>query len=327
MLGHVQFDQRDYAAARALFEESLSAYRQMADIPGSLPLVADLGLVAYHQGDYAAAGAVFEESLVLFRRHGLKDRVAGVLNLQGDLARLADDDTRATALYEQSLALWRELRGTPGIASALHKRGQVKRSTNDIAGARSDLVESLALQRELGNAQGIAECLTALAGTFVAAGRAERATRILAAGVAQLEAIGVPLAPADHAALTRDLAATRKRLGVPAWERACAAGRALSAEDAVALALLDDPTTSVASPAADPRHREQVSTRLSHREREVTALVARGLSNREIAAALNIAEKTVANHVDHIMTKLGLRSRTRIAVWAVEHGLDRTSAE
>ena len=84
---------------------------------------------------------------------------------------------------------------------------------------------------------------------------------------------------------------------------------------------------TVATPAADPRHREPVSTRLSHREREVTALVARGLSNREIAAALNIAEKTVANHVDHIMTKLELRSRTRIAVWAVEHGLDRTSAE
>jgi DNA-binding NarL/FixJ family response regulator len=35
----------------------------------------------------------------------------------------------------------------------------------------------------------------------------------------------------------------------------------------------------------------------------------------------------VANHVDHIMTKLDLRTRTRIAVWAVEHGLDRPSAE
>ena len=330
VLGHVRFDQRDYTAARALFEESLNAYRQAADIPGSLPLVADLGLVAYHQGDYAAAAAVFEESLVLLRRHGLKDRIAGVLNLQGDLARLADDDTRATELYEQSLALWRELRGTPGIASALHKRGQVKRSTNDIAGARSDLLESLALQRELGNAQGIAECLTALAGTVAATGRPERATQILAAGMAQLEAIGVPLAPADHAALTRDLAATREQLGIPAWERACATGRALSTEDAVALALLDDPTTvaaTVATSAVDPRHRESVSTRLSRREREVTALVARGLSNREIAAALNIAEKTVANHVDHIMTKLDLRTRTRIAVWAVEHGLDRPSAE
>jgi DNA-binding NarL/FixJ family response regulator len=55
----------------------------------------------------------------------------------------------------------------------------------------------------------------------------------------------------------------------------------------------------------------------------VTALIARGLSNREISAALVIAEKTVGNHVDHIMTKLGLRSRTRVAVWAIEHGLGR----
>jgi DNA-binding NarL/FixJ family response regulator len=51
------------------------------------------------------------------------------------------------------------------------------------------------------------------------------------------------------------------------------------------------------------------------------ALIARGLSNREIAAALTITEKTAANHVDHILTKLDLHSRTQIAVWAVQHDL------
>jgi non-specific serine/threonine protein kinase len=66
---------------------------------------------------------------------------------------------------------------------------------------------------------------------------------------------------------------------------------------------------------------------LSPREREVTALIARGLSNREISATLVIAEKTVANHVEHIMTKLGLRSRTRIAVWAIQHGLGRGTVD
>ena len=53
----------------------------------------------------------------------------------------------------------------------------------------------------------------------------------------------------------------------------------------------------------------------------MTALIARGLSNREISAALVITEKTVGSHVEHIMTKLGLRSRTRVAVWALEHGM------
>ena len=50
------------------------------------------------------------------------------------------------------------------------------------------------------------------------------------------------------------------------------------------------------------------------------ALIARGLSNREIAAALTISERTAANHVEHIMTKLDLRSRARVAVWAVRQG-------
>jgi non-specific serine/threonine protein kinase len=50
-------------------------------------------------------------------------------------------------------------------------------------------------------------------------------------------------------------------------------------------------------------------------------LVAGGLSSREIAAALSIAERTAENHVEHILNKLGFRSRVQIATWAVEHEL------
>jgi DNA-binding CsgD family transcriptional regulator/pimeloyl-ACP methyl ester carboxylesterase len=65
---------------------------------------------------------------------------------------------------------------------------------------------------------------------------------------------------------------------------------------------------------------------LSPREREVVALVARGLTNREIAHELVLAEKTVENHVGRILVKLDLRSRTQLAAYAVEHGLaDKTA--
>ena len=60
---------------------------------------------------------------------------------------------------------------------------------------------------------------------------------------------------------------------------------------------------------------------LSAREREVLALVAAGRSNREIADALVISEKTVSSHVSHILTKLGVPSRTAAASYAHEHGL------
>jgi DNA-binding CsgD family transcriptional regulator len=59
---------------------------------------------------------------------------------------------------------------------------------------------------------------------------------------------------------------------------------------------------------------------LSRREREVAALVARGLTNREIAAKLEITERTAGAHVEHILGKLGFSSRTQVAVWAAEHG-------
>jgi DNA-binding NarL/FixJ family response regulator len=50
-------------------------------------------------------------------------------------------------------------------------------------------------------------------------------------------------------------------------------------------------------------------------------LIARGLTNREIAEALSISERTAGNHVHNILNKLGLDSRAQVAVWAVTHGL------
>ena len=54
---------------------------------------------------------------------------------------------------------------------------------------------------------------------------------------------------------------------------------------------------------------------LTAREREVAALVGRGRSNRDIAAALVVSERTAANHVQHILTKLGFSNRAQIAAW------------
>ena len=60
---------------------------------------------------------------------------------------------------------------------------------------------------------------------------------------------------------------------------------------------------------------------LSRRELEVVTLVARGKTNRQIAAELVISEKTVARHMSNIFTKLGLSSRSAATAYAYEHGL------
>jgi DNA-binding NarL/FixJ family response regulator len=71
-------------------------------------------------------------------------------------------------------------------------------------------------------------------------------------------------------------------------------------------------------PDADPLGR------LTARERDVLAAVARGLSNRAIADELRITERTARTHVSNILAKLGLASRTQAALLAVQHGLDQS---
>jgi DNA-binding NarL/FixJ family response regulator len=60
---------------------------------------------------------------------------------------------------------------------------------------------------------------------------------------------------------------------------------------------------------------------LTGRERDVAALVGRGRSNREIATALSIGERTVQTHLSNVLKKLRLSSRTQLALWAVREGL------
>ena len=60
---------------------------------------------------------------------------------------------------------------------------------------------------------------------------------------------------------------------------------------------------------------------LTDREREVLALIARGRANKRIALELGISEKTVKNHVGHVLAKLGVTDRTQAAVLAVQAGL------
>jgi len=60
---------------------------------------------------------------------------------------------------------------------------------------------------------------------------------------------------------------------------------------------------------------------LTEREREVLEMIARGMTNHEIAEEMVISEKTVKTHVSNLLDKLGLEDRTRAAIWALKHGL------
>jgi DNA-binding NarL/FixJ family response regulator len=91
--------------------------------------------------------------------------------------------------------------------------------------------------------------------------------------------------------------------------RSVHAGHLLLEPEAAGLLLADPPSRSAGEPT------------LTARERDVLVLIADGRSNREIAHALTLAEKTVKTHVSSILLKLGLADRTQAALYAVRAGI------
>jgi DNA-binding NarL/FixJ family response regulator len=108
--------------------------------------------------------------------------------------------------------------------------------------------------------------------------------------------------------------------------RVIAAGNAI-VDPAVTRRLLDHFTREQPAaskvPAPDTAWRDRLAG-LTCREREVLTLVARGLSNTEIAVELVVTETTVKTHVHHLLTKLGARDRVQLVIFAYDSGLARS---
>ena len=119
------------------------------------------------------------------------------------------------------------------------------------------------------------------------------------------------------------VAAARTSLGEEAFASAEAAGRALSLTAIVdeLLAALEDEEGVIATWTQGAGLTRQPGGPLSPREREVLALLAEGLSNKAIAAALFVSPNTVTTHVASLLTKLGADNRAQLAIIAAQRGL------
>jgi predicted ATPase/DNA-binding NarL/FixJ family response regulator len=273
-------------------------------------------------GHVARAGGEWDTSADWHRRAGAGFRAGG--NTQGmawarhDLGLLARDRAdlgRAAQLLRASLRDFRELDYPWAVAWSAWGLGTTLSAQGRLEEARRLLAEALRIYTQVNDPRGVAQCLEALA--YVASEQAhyETAARLIGAGAALRMRVAARPPDTEQARNSAVERVLTRALGPGDADRLIHAGRTMPAQQATDLAM------AVAWGAApgDPDRPKQVP--LTRRERQVTALVASGRTNRQIGRVLGISEKTAEVHLHHVMAKLNVRSRAEVAAWAVTHHL------
>jgi tetratricopeptide (TPR) repeat protein len=243
-LGVITTMQGDYAAARALYEESLAIRRETgydrSDKASMANLLHNLAELAELQDDYPSARTLYEESLALRREIGSKEGISHALRELGMIVYWLGDHEGGRALLEESLAIGREIGDKLGITGVLDHLGAIACEEGDYAEARSLFQESLNIRREIGAKVVIASSLTRLGHLAATVGESRRGAILLGAAGAVREAVNrVPGARARK--IYEDgLASAEAQLGQEAFTEAWEEGHAMSLEEAVAYAIVEE---------------------------------------------------------------------------------------
>lgn len=306
--GYLALGQSDVEAAAPLLQESVDLATTTGDQESAAFATQYLGLCRLFVGDLIGAAERFEQALEMQRRIG-QPAAAFTLSDLAFTVMLGADTGRAVRLYEKALAMT-ERGGDPWTRShCLWGLGMAAWLEGDEARAEQAEKEALRLVGEIDERTGIALCLEALAWISASRRDLERTARLRGAALSVWESIPRRLPRPLHEHATRCEQIARGALGAERFTRLVEEGRRLDRAAAVALGLEKEQSRRTARP-------ERGRAVLSRREIEVAELVAKGMTDREIAAELVIAQRTAESHVQHILTKLGFRSRSQIAAWA-----------
>lgn len=346
----------DVAQARSLLADLLdrSPERGVARVYALRSAAA----LAMWQGDAEAAVQASEAALILARELGDLEVLAYALTVAAVTHEVRGEIDAAIEMYTEAS---RHLRGSgnrPLVTQIRTNLGWLGVERGDFIAARDLLVESVVTSRVEGdlllNASGLnglawahlglhdqqkandsfkdaltiarnfrdyPELISGLNGLVCAAGASGNDARALrlAAGAGRLSGETlIKSEPWPELQAEESLRQSRSRLGTRKSEAAWKEGWSMSLDRLMDYALGESETET----------RDDTGP-LSRRERDVAKLVAEGMTNRQIGERLFISSRTVDGHVERIRSKLGVRSRTEVATWAVEHGLssDRTASE
>jgi tetratricopeptide (TPR) repeat protein len=229
--------QGDYASARTLLEDALSAYRDAGHRKGIGRTLSSLGAVAVDDGALERARELHEEGIDLLREVGDADELAGALDNLADLALNTGDFARAAEVSKEAIALYRRGDSEGALTVALFNSALAVMHEGRTEDARPLFVESLAGSRAVGDVEGTIYCLEALAALASLRGGTEQVAHVLGATEVLAREHGVTLTPFERDLHARTVARLAEGLGGEQLADAWAAGTRRDLDAAVQLAL------------------------------------------------------------------------------------------
>ena len=282
-------------------------------------MLLQMGAELVSMARYEEAEAYLARALAEYRKLGHQANAARALSFLGSAAMGRGDLAAAQTRGAESLALAREAYSPLYASTAAAMLGRLACVRGDHAGAATAFRDAIALGEEAQDHIGQPVLLASVAMLAVGRDAPEVATRLLGAAEVLALRLGTPHQLPDRTFYEQTAATARAALG-DRFAAAWAEGELLTPVAAIAEAGAYLATVDRAPMATAATHPAGAAG-LTPREGEVLRLVAEGRSNREIAEALFVSESTAITHVRHILTKLGLDSRTAVAAWAIRHGL------
>jgi predicted ATPase/DNA-binding CsgD family transcriptional regulator len=318
-LGAIAREQNRNSEARELHEQSLEIWRELGDRRGIAASQNYLGFVAWLAGDCAGAETLCADALSEFERLGALQDVAGTLVNLGAGALYRGELQLASDRLEEALAISRRLGFQEGIAWSLHELAIVgRRHRRPLREQALMLRDSLLVHHQLGDRWRLASVLEEIAGSVLARQDPRRAVEMLAYTETLREQLRTPIPAAEKPERDAALNRLRARLSQARVSAAWSEGRTWELDRAVdaAVAAIDQMDgTSGEEPQA------RSTPILTSRELAVLDLLAKGHTNREIAATLYISASTAGVHVSNILRKLGAKRRVDAAGLAHSLGL------
>jgi tetratricopeptide (TPR) repeat protein len=231
----------DLTDRRPELVEALSIGRELDDRWNIATALRNLGLLELIRENYPEARSFLEQSLEIWSDMRTEGKLGYAMTLAflGDVELSCNDTQKSRSLYNESAAVLRgpHVGDINFLGYPIRRLGQLAWREGHYEEAKARCKESLRLNHEVGDPRGVMSCVAGFAAIAVAQEKFERAAQLMAAVETQLTLISIQPPFMDKMEYERNLALVRAKLGEKVLAKIWAKGKAMSFEDAVALAL------------------------------------------------------------------------------------------